>query len=93
MPPFEAEVGHCATEALKGNLRACIKFISLCLRQGLIVKSEYDDGHQYVIIIPKDWDQVEFMAMYHKFGPPPWRGPRDGLTTEERERQKDKARR
>jgi len=38
------------------------------------------------IEIPKDWDQREWDMMFNEFGPPPWPGPRDGLSADDRAR-------
>ena len=86
MTPFEAEVRQCVHDALKGNIRACGKFIRLCIKVGLLARAEDDDGHQYRLEVPKDWDWDEFVAVFRARGFPPWPGPRDGLTVAERER-------
>jgi len=78
--PFEAEVERCAMDALSGNLAAAGRFLKLCLREGLIVKPEEPDDVSKNLIIPKDWDRDEFLAMFYKHGRPPWAGDRDGLT-------------
>ena len=89
MHPNQATLEKCAEKALKGDIRACGKFIRLCLRHGLLVKPELvDDDHQQRLQIPKDWDEEEFMAMFYRFGFPPWSGPRDGLTAAEREQRR-----
>jgi hypothetical protein len=80
MHPFEAEVERCAMDALNGNLAASRRFLKMCLREGLIVKPEQPDDASENLVIPKDWDRNEFLAMFYKHGRPPWAGERDGLT-------------
>ena len=45
----------------------------------------YDDFRSKEVI-PKDWEWDDWMVMHDKYGSPPWPGPRDGLTAEEREK-------
>ncbi len=80
MHPFEAEVERCAMDALNGNLAASRRFLKMCLREGLIVKPEQPDDTSENLVIPKDWDRDDFLAMFYKYGRPPWAGERDGLT-------------
>jgi len=86
MRPFEAELEQCVAKALKGEIKACAKIIGWCLREGLVPRLQPCDDHQYMAIIPKDWeDEEEFHRLYNKYGPPPWPGERDGLTASARE--------
>lgn len=85
LDPFAAQLETCVSKALRGDIRACAKFIRLCLKEGLIQKPAAFDDFRSREVIPKDWDRDEWKAMYWKYGSPPWPGPRDGLTAEERD--------
>jgi hypothetical protein len=63
----------------KGHMPSARAFLRSCELCGLIEIPTFDDGHQYVLRIPKGWDDDEWMEMYDRFGPPPWKGERDGL--------------
>ncbi|MBA3511588.1 DUF5681 domain-containing protein [Sphingomonas sp.] len=77
--PFEAGLLSSVGRALKGDMRAARRFLGYCNSAGLFERAEPIDDHQYVLRIPKDWDDKEWMAMYEQFGAPPWKGERDGL--------------
>lgn len=85
--PFEAGLLSLVAKAAKGSMRAAGKFLSYCGSAGLLEKPEETDDHQYRLEIPKDWKSDEWMENYNRFGAPPWKGERDGLTeTVRRER-------
>lgn len=84
MHPIEAHLRSLVAQALRGSMRAAADFLLECGRVGLLEIPEPEDDHCYVIRIPKDWDQGEWMAAYVAFGPPPWKGERDGLIPIER---------
>lgn len=79
MQPWEASTRALLAEALKGNMRKARAFLERCRDAGLFEIPEEADDHQYVVVIPKDWDDDEWKAMYDLHGPPPWKGERDGL--------------
>lgn len=78
--PFEAGLLSMVAKAAKGHMRSAKKFLDHCQSAGLFERPEETDDHQYVLRIPKDWDDDEWMSNFNQFGPPPWQGERDGLT-------------
>lgn len=63
----------------KGHMPSAMAFLRSCEFCGLIKVPVFEDDHRYVLRIPKDWDHDEWMEMYKRYGPPPWKGERDGL--------------
>lgn len=88
MDPFDAELEGLVAKAVGGSVKHCGRFVRYCIKHGVIAKPEPYDDDYVDTIIPDDWDDDEYSAMFDRFGPPPWPGPRDGLTPEARERRK-----
>ncbi len=68
-----------ASKAIRGDMRAAARFLNECRAAGLFLIPEPVDDHVYSYVIPKEWDDEEWYAMYRQFGPPPWQGERNGL--------------
>lgn len=77
--PFEAGLLSTVGKGIKGDMTAARRFLGMCNSARMFERPKEIDDHQYVLRVPKDWDHEEWMAMYEKFGPPPWREDRDGL--------------
>jgi hypothetical protein len=77
--PFEAGLLSLVARASKGDMSAAQQFLRHCDEAGLFERPEPIDDHDYRLVIPKDWDWDEWLAMYEQFGMPPWKGERDGM--------------
>lgn len=69
--------------AFKGDIRAARACFEKCVAAGLL-REWTEDEHQFVLVVPQDWDRDEWYAKYAELGPPPWPGERDGLVPPER---------
>lgn len=82
----EARVRKLVERAMKGDLKAALRCLGLAEKHRvlpfLVRRSQYPGGA--VLRIPWEWEQKEFIAMYERYGDPPWPGDRDGLIPEER---------
>ncbi len=74
----------CAIKAIGGDMRAAERFLQACRGAGLLEVTAPEDEHQYDYRVPKEWVTDDWVSMYEQFGPPPWRGERDGLIPLER---------
>jgi hypothetical protein len=81
---YEASMRRAAEEAAAGKMRSAKRFVGALISYGLINIPEQEDDHRYVICVPKEWDYGEWLAMFDKYGPPPWRGEHDGLMPADR---------
>jgi hypothetical protein len=81
---YEASRRRAAHEAAAGNMKEARFFLRELHSYGLPIREEPQDDHQYLIKIPKEWDDAEWHAMFDQYGPPPWPGARDGLISKER---------
>lgn len=82
-----------ATEAtLRGQLRCALVerefkaleyLLKLCQRHGLLEPAPPPPLTGGLLIIPRSWERNEWMAMFRRYGPPPWRGKRSGLPGDE----------
>jgi len=61
------------------NLSATIDFLRMCEKYKAL-EPPAAIRRSSTILIPWGWGLEEFMAMFEKHGPPPWPGPRCGLT-------------
>lgn len=76
---FEIGVRKLARAALKDrDLRAALKLLKLCEEYGIIEPGPAPVSGG-VLVIPRTWDQDEWLEMLHRYGRPPWPGPRSGL--------------
>ena len=81
---YEAGMRRAVEDASKGKMQAAGRFLRELEKHGLMMVTEPTDDHQYVIRIPKEWDDVAWKAMFDEFGFPPWPGEHDGLIPVER---------
>lgn len=84
MHPFEVTVRQLLRKAVQEkDLAAAIEFLRLCRKYKVIERPATPAGINPVQHIPKDWDHDEWIEMFHRYGPPPWSGPRNGLCKSE----------
>jgi hypothetical protein len=84
MSPFEASLRGQVRQALvERDLKALDYVLKLCRQHGLLEAPPPPPLTGGLLIIPRSWEQSEWMAMFHRFGPPPWPGKRSGLPGEE----------
>jgi hypothetical protein len=81
---YEASRRRAAHDAAAGNMKEAKRFLRELHSYGLLPRQAAADDHQYIIKIPKEWDDAEWSALFDKYGPPPWPGGRDGLIPKER---------
>ncbi len=67
------------------HLPSTIQLLKQAARLGLLQKPRRPDEAP-TMELPNDWDAKEWIAMVNQHGLPPWPGPRDGLSKEDRER-------
>ena len=78
--PFEAGLRSLAKRAVVENdLKAARAFLKVCEECGVLAPPRTPPLAGGVILIPRTWDWDEWMAMFHRLGPPPWPGKRSGL--------------
>jgi hypothetical protein len=65
-------------------MAAAKRFLRELESYGLLDTPRPVDDHRYTLRVPKEWDYAAWLAMYDRFGPPPWRGQHDGLIPEDR---------
>lgn len=82
--PYELAFQALFEKAMKGDMAAAGDVIRECTAAGLLDGAELSSD--LVLIVPKDWDNDEWHEMYASYGPPPWKGARDGLVPLERQR-------
>ena len=79
MSPFETSLRSLAKRALKDrDLKAALEFLKVCEQYGIIAPAPVPQSGG-VLIIPKTWNRDDWMAMFHRYGRPPWPGQRSGL--------------
>lgn len=79
-PPLEIGLLSQVARAVgKGHMPSASAFLRSCELCGLIKVPVFQDDYRYVLRVPKDWDDIEWLEMYYRHGPPPWKGERDGL--------------
>jgi hypothetical protein len=82
---FEVRLRSLADKALKGDVRAAGDLLKYAERAGLIPSGEDDEGTCGItVVVPKEWDWLEWHANFEKFGLPPWDTDPDGLVPPER---------
>ena len=81
---YEAGMRRAAEDASTAKMAAAKRFLGALESYGLLECPEPADEHQYLIRLPKEWDYSAWLAMFDELGPPPWRGPSDGLIPAER---------
>lgn len=81
---FEVRLSSLLKRALKEDVAALGKVLAHADRDGLLEIKPQKEIHPSRVLIPKDWDPVEWKEMYDRFGAPPWKGDRDGLIPEDR---------
>jgi hypothetical protein len=87
MEPFEISTRRLVKKALENkNVDAALEFVKLCETYG-VLKPPPAPLAKGNLVVPKDWDWDEWLAMFHLHGPPPWSGPRSGLTKEDEEKE------
>ena len=80
MPPFEASLRAQVRRALVDrDLRALECLLKLGQRHGLLEAPAAPPVSGALLIIPHSWKRNDWMAMFHRYGPPPWPGPRSGM--------------
>ncbi|WP_156677984.1 DUF5681 domain-containing protein [Sphingomonas profundi] len=84
LDPYEANFTALTRKAMTGCLKSAKTVLQACAQAGIINEPEGQRGDGVVLTIPKEWDNVEWMDMYKRFGPPPWQGERDGLVPADR---------
>ena len=79
MTPFEASMRKLVSSAINdGVFKAMQEFLRQCEKHGVLVPPAPRRA-SFRLYVPKDWDREEWLKMFHKYGPPPWPGPRSGL--------------
>lgn len=79
MSGFELTARGLFRRALEGkSLPAAIDFVRLCEKYKAIAPPFKRQSS--TITVPFGWSIAEYQAMWAKHGPPPWPGPRSGLT-------------
>ena len=82
--PYELMLTKLFENAMKGDMGAAAEMVSLCRSAGLLqYQGQFDEGPSSATA-PKEWPFSEWLRMWHTHGPPPWKGPLDGLIPEER---------
>ena len=81
---YEAAMRRAADKGAAGHMGEARRFIRALMSYGLLEPPTSSDEHQYALRIPKDWDDEEWMAMFGRYGPPPWPGEHDGLIPPDR---------
>jgi hypothetical protein len=80
MLAFEASLYSQVKRALVNrDVGAMAQIIALCERYGLLERTPEPPLRSGLYIIPKNWSEEEWRAMFKRHGPPPWPGPRSGL--------------
>jgi len=80
IPAFEAAVRQLVNRAIKSrDLSACRESLKLCEKYGIVKDPDTQREHSLTHIIPHFWNREEWLEMFLKYGPPPWRGERSGL--------------
>ena len=80
MSAFEASLHSLVRRALVDrDVGAMTQIIALCERYGLLERLLEPPLSGGLYIIPKNWPEEEWRAMFKRHGPPPWPGPRSGL--------------
>jgi hypothetical protein len=80
MLAFEASLHSQVKRALsEGDIGAIERLIRLCERYGILEIPADLPLRSGLFIIPKSWREEEWRAMFKKYGPPPWPGPRSGM--------------
>jgi hypothetical protein len=76
---FEIGLRKRARSAINdGNVRAAEDLLKLCEKYAIIEPAAMPQRGG-VVFMPRTWDQEEFLEMLHRYGRPPWPGPRSGL--------------
>lgn len=84
---FEAGLRKLIARAVaKGDLKACLKVLKVFEEYGVLKPSPPPSAASPVLVMPKHWATDEWLEMFHRHGPPPWKGPRSGLTREAEEK-------
>ena len=79
MSAFEIGLRKLLKAALQErDLKAALTVLKLC-EDYAIIEPAPDPLSGGVLVVPKSWDPDEWMAMFDRFGAPPWPGPRSGL--------------
>lgn len=86
---YEANMRHTAIQASVGNMPAARRFLGQLQKYGLLKIPEDVDDHKYIIRVPKEWEYAAWLAMYDRYGDPPWPGKHDGLIPRERWQERD----
>jgi hypothetical protein len=80
MLAFEASLYSQVKRALVNrDVGAMAQIIALCERYGLLERMPEPPLRSGLYIIPKNWPEAEWRAMFKRHGPPPWPGRRSGL--------------
>ncbi len=80
MLAFEASLYSQVKRALVNrDVGAMAQIIALCERDGLLERMPEPPLRSGLYIIPKNWSEAEWRAMFKRHGPPPWPGRRSGL--------------
>ena len=80
--PFEIGLRKQVRAAINdGNVRAAVALLKLCEEYGVIEPGPVQERGG-VVIMPRTWDREEFLMMLHRYGRPPWPGPRSGLPSD-----------
>jgi len=83
MGAFEIMMRQLSRRAIKENdLSSAWEFLKFCMKYKILQPSLAPPGANPVQSIPKDWDRDEWLEMFHRYGVPPWPGPRNGLCNE-----------
>ena len=77
---FEASLRSQVKRALvERDVGAMVRILAFCERYGILEMVPEPPLAGGLFIIPKDWCEREWRAMFERHGPPPWRGRRSGL--------------
>lgn len=78
---FEAGLMNMVQKAIfKKDMRAAEVFLDSCIEAGLIVDPRDAEGPVGYIVNQCVWTLEEWRDHYQRLGPPPWPGPRNGLS-------------
>lgn len=81
---FEVRLSSLLKRGLKGNVLAIKQVLRYAERAAMFEVTPPLSLHPGVAYVPKDWDKAEWEENYRLFGPPPWKGERNGLIPEDR---------